>query len=256
MALPDTGQAAAGGATAVVFICIARDWIRIASVQLHLQLPHLRMSNHVDAVVHHLQDGAQHGLSATVLFVRYQRFPSDSSALERQQPVSCKCLCCGPVRRCRVCRQPRFTRPCRACLQPCTTRPRGRRKQSRGLTRTRWVGHAVGERSVDSSLCVAAARCARTDAGARKLVASTLAQHKQRTKCTRTRSKATLPTHVAHSHLRLHLLIRLRSNVIALRVARLSPCSPRGTCTPTVPVARGAACAHIDRASTPSARRC
>ena len=94
------------------------------------------------------------------------------------------------------------------------------------------------------------------DAGARKLVASTLAQHKQRTKCTRTRSKATLPTHVAHSHLRLHLLIRLRSNVIALRVARLSPCSPRGTCTPTVPVARGAACAHIDRASTPSARRC
>ena len=207
MALPDTGQAAAGGATAVVFICIARDWIRIASVQLHLQLPHLRMSNHVDAVVHHLQDGAQHGLSATVLFVRYQRAPSDSSALERQQPVGCKCLCCGPMRRCRVCRQPRFTRPCRACLQPCTTRPRGRRKQSRGLARTGWVGHARGERKRRQRSC----QQSRERARARKLYRRSRSINSVEIHAFEgyfTHTRRSLPS------LGLHLLIRLRSQTL------------------------------------------
>ena len=74
--------------------------------------------------------------------MRYQRSPSDAGTLEWPQPVSCKCPCCGPVRRSRVCSQPRFTRPRRACLQSCTTRPRGRRKRSRGCTGTGWVGHA------------------------------------------------------------------------------------------------------------------
>ena len=74
--------------------------------------------------------------------MRYQRSPSDAGTLEWPQPVSCKCPCCGPGRRSRVRRQPRFTRPRRACLQSCTTRPRGRRRRSRGCTGTGWVGHA------------------------------------------------------------------------------------------------------------------